>query len=155
MSGQCSSREERARSEDGRMRLPMAAISAFCGFAAGFVSPGARGVRVAILAPPPRQSGADGQCGCTTHAEITRSDEPASSSCPQRHHRSQRSDDPGCDSAGRKRPTQVGGVAGWPREGQRRNHSEILGGGLPAGTPFYFASKLGGVAFPPEVDRRV
>src|SRR5947199_2485952 len=64
------------------------------------------------------------------------------------------SDDPGCDSAGRKRPTQVGGVAGWPREGQRRNHSEILGRGLPAGTPFYFASKLGGVALPSEVDRR-
>jgi len=54
-----------------------------------------------------------------------------------------------------RRPTQVGGIAGWPRAGQPRNHSEILGGGLPAGTPFYFASKLGGVAFPPQVDRRV
>ena len=75
VSGECPKCQTRARAQERRHRLPVAAIPALGGAAARLVPAGTADLRHPFVAPSPRQSSANGRCARATHAESTDPDE--------------------------------------------------------------------------------
>src|SRR5207247_10997093 len=71
VSGECPTCQTRARAQERRNRLPVAAISALGGAAASLLPAGRADLRHPFVAPSPRQSGTNGGGVRATHAEST------------------------------------------------------------------------------------
>src|ERR1700692_4114640 len=108
--------------------MPMAAIPALGGIVAGGISTRSRNMRSTGHYPAPRGVGADGGPARAAYAESAEPNEPADSTCDQRHHGDDRAGDCRRHFRGRAGSGGTGQIARRPHQGQRGNDSKVPGG---------------------------